>query len=75
LAILNKESTVFIYDFRNMSAPLNQITPKQNTSLEICAASWDRSDSVLFLVGGEYIPLNAEATMDLFPYTILKIMK
>ncbi len=58
-----------------MSAPLHQIAPKQNSSLEICAASWDRSDSVLFLVGGEYLPFNAEATMAPSHSITPKIMK
>jgi hypothetical protein len=33
LAILNKESAVLLYDYRNMSAPFSQIIPKQNSSL------------------------------------------
>jgi hypothetical protein len=53
LAILNKENIVLIYDLRNMSAPASQILPKPNASQEICALAWDRSDSVLFLLGGE----------------------
>jgi WD40 repeat protein len=53
IAILNKENTILIYDFRNLNAPLSTITPKQNSSQEICGLSWDKSDSILFVVGGE----------------------
>lgn len=53
LAILNKENMVMIYDYRNSTAPTHTINPKPNSSQEICSLSWDQSDSVLFLVGGE----------------------
>jgi hypothetical protein len=44
-----------IYDYRNTSSELKTISPKPNSSAEVIAATWDKSDSVLFVVGGEYL--------------------
>ena len=52
LAVINKDNSVLLYDFRNTATPLTTISTKSNTSLEYTAAAWDRSNSVLFLAGG-----------------------
>lgn len=53
MAVINKDNAVMIYDYRNTSSEVKTILPKPNSSAEIIAAVWDKSDSVLFLVGGE----------------------
>lgn len=73
--MINKDNTVLIFDYRNMGAPLSTISPKSNSSLEYCGVSWDRSNSVLFLVGGEYAIFYLEATVGQFPFSTVKILR
>ena len=50
LSVVGKDNSVSIYDWRNMSTPVGSLGVKTS---EVTVAEWDRSDSVLFVAGGE----------------------
>jgi hypothetical protein len=73
-ALVNKESNVLVYDYRNTNVLLATVNPKPLLSMEVSTAQWDNSDSLLFLAGGEYKKQYLEIQPDLYCLSMHKHM-
>ena len=78
VAITTRDHSVLIYDMKNVGGPIFTIPPpKSNTSSspETCRVQWDRTDSVLLLVGGEDLFIYVETPSELFRCTMALFSK